>query len=173
MLVLSKDLISKNILSLRANMPIASVKSCLINPNNLKIEAFYCNDRFDKKPLLLLVQDIRDVIDNGYIVNDHDVLTPPEDLIRLRELIELNFNLINKQVETVTKYKVGKVYDFATEIGSMFIQKLYVNQPIYKNLNGGGLVVDRTQIAEITPRRIIIEDINGLVSSTAKAGITA
>ena len=171
MLLISNDLLNKQILSLRTNAPIASITGLIINPNNLKVEGFHCRDRYDKSELVLVVQDIRETLPNGYVVNDHDVLVKVEDLIRLKEVINLNFNLIGKQVETISKHKVGKVSDYATEVGSMYIQKLYVSQPIYKNLGGGNLAIDRSQINEITPKRIIINDLLGTVPAQARASV--
>jgi sporulation protein YlmC with PRC-barrel domain len=171
MLVLSHDLVSKKVLSLRTNAPIASISQPIINPNNLKIEGFYCQDRYSKNQLVLLCQDIRETIPIGYIVNDHDVMVNPEDLVRLKDILDINFDPLGKQVETISGHKIGKVSDYASEIESMYIQKIYVTQPIYKTLNGGNLIIDRDQINEITPRRIIINDIYGTVPSPAKASI--
>jgi sporulation protein YlmC with PRC-barrel domain len=159
MLQLSASLINKPVLSLRTGMPIATVTSAIFNPNNLKIEGFYCLDRFDKTELILLYQDIREILPQGYVVNDHDVLVEPDELIRLKDVLELKFELIGKQVETTAKVKVGKVSDYATETETMFVQKVYVSQSILKSFTGGSLSIDRSQINEITPRRIIINEL--------------
>jgi sporulation protein YlmC with PRC-barrel domain len=159
MLQLSKALINRPILSLRTNMPIATTLSPLINPNNLKIEGLYCQDRFEKKSLILLYQDIRDVLPQGIVVDDHDALSDPSELIRLKDIIKLDFELLGKPVATVSKDRVGKVSDYATEIETMYIQKLYVGQNILKSFTGGTLSVDRSQIYEITPAKVIINDL--------------
>lgn len=160
MLKLSASLLAnKAVLSLRVGTPIASITAPIINPGNLKIEGFYCQDRYNKKELILLYQDIRDLLPQGYVVNDHDVLVEPEELIRLKPVLELNFELIGKPIETVSKDKVGKVSDYATETETMFIQKLYASQSILKSLAGGSLSIDRTQVTEITQRRIVINDL--------------
>jgi sporulation protein YlmC with PRC-barrel domain len=171
MLLLSNDLVKKQILSLRSSSPIATIQGAIINPNNLKIEGFYCRDHYDKSLLVLLTQDIRETISGGYIVNDHDVLSHVEDLVRLKKIININFALIGKQVVTISKNRVGKVTDYSTELDSMFIQKLYVAQPVYKSLGGGNMIIDRTQINEITPKRIIINDIMGNVPAQARASV--
>jgi uncharacterized protein YrrD len=170
MLQLSSALLNKSVLSLRTGAPIGNVLAPIFNPNNLKVEGFYCQDRFDKKKqLVLLHQDIRDIMPNGYVVNDHDVLVEPGELIRLKEVLELNFQLIGKQVVTVDKQKVGKVSDYATEMETMFVQKIYVSQSIVKSLTGGSLSIDRGQIQEITPRRIIISELLKNAPATASA----
>src|ERR1700721_731980 len=109
MLLLSHDLTDKRVLSLRTNSPIATVGQAIINPNNLKIEGFYCRGRYSKEQLILLSQDIREVLPAGYIVNDHDVLVVKDDLVRLQSVLALNFDLVNKQVETISGQKIGKV----------------------------------------------------------------
>ena len=160
MLKLSAGLLTnKSVLSLRIGTAIATITGPIINPDSLKIEGFYCQDRYNKKELVLLYQDIRDMLPQGYVVNDHDVLVEPEELVRLKDVLELNFELLGKPVETISKQKVGKVSDYATETETMFIQKLYVSQSIMKSLAGGSLSIDRTQINEITPKRIIINDL--------------
>lgn len=160
MLQLSTSLLNnKAVLSLRTGSPVATITGPIINPNNLKIEGFYCQDRRNKKELILLYQDIRDMLPQGYVVNDYEVLSEPHDLVRLQKILALNFELIGKQVVTVSKEKVGKVSDYAADTETMFIQKLYVSQSIMKSFTGGSLSIDRTQINEITPSRIIINDL--------------
>lgn len=156
-------------MSLRTGGEIATIIGPIINPDNLKIEGFYCEDRYDKKQLVLLFQDIREILPQGYVVNDHEVLVDPEELIRLKDVIALDFELIGKQVVTVSKQKVGKVSDYATETETMMIQKVYVAQSVFKSFTGGSLSVDRNQIQEITPRRIIISDLLGRAPAAAAA----
>jgi sporulation protein YlmC with PRC-barrel domain len=159
MLQLSASLLEKSILSLRTGTPIATITAAIFNPNNLKVEGFYCIDKFDKRELILLCQDIRDVLKQGYVVNDHDVLVEPDELVRLKDILELNFELIGKQVETISRQKVGKVSDYAVETETMFVQKVYASQSILKSFTGGSLSIDRNQINEITPKRLIINEL--------------
>jgi sporulation protein YlmC with PRC-barrel domain len=171
MLQLSESLLNKPVMSLRTGQPVATAVEPIINPNNLKIEGFYCTDRFSKDELILLYQDIRDVIPQGFVVDDHDVLVPPSELVRLKDVMEIGFTLVGKPVETVSKAHVGKVSDYATEMETMYIQKLYVSQSVFKSFTGGNLGVDRTQINEITDKKIIINEL--LKGVPAAAGITA
>ena len=159
MLRLSASLLNQSVLSLRTGQPVATVTGPIINPANLKIEGFYCNDGFSRKQLILLYQDIREVLKDGFIINDHDVLVEADELVRLQSVLALRFELINKQVQTVSKQKLGKVSDYAVETESMFIQKIYATQSILKSLTGGSLSIDRTQINEITDKRVIVNDL--------------
>jgi sporulation protein YlmC with PRC-barrel domain len=159
MLQLSTALLKRSVLSLRTGSPVATITAPIINPDNLKIEGFYCEDRFSKEELVLLYQDIRDILPQGFVINDHDVLAQANDLIRLKKVIDIDYQIINKQVVTVSKQKVGKVSDYATEMSTMSIQKIYVSRSILKSLSTGTLSIDRNQINEITPSRIIINEL--------------
>lgn len=159
MLQLSDSLTNKQVMSLRTGGPIATILQTIINPNNMKVEGFYCEDRFDKSQLVLLTQDIRDTLPQGYAVNDHEVLARPDELIRLQKIMRINFQLKGKHVVTVSKQKIGKVTDFATETSTFYIQKLYVGQSILKSISTGQLSIDRNQIVEITNTKIVIQEI--------------
>ena len=171
MLQLSGTMMNRQILSLRTSAPIARITGTIINPDNLKIEGFYCDEPSSKDPKVLLYQDIRDVLPQGVVVDDYDALTDPAELVRLKKILELEFELLNLPVETVSHDKVGKVSDYAFETATMYIQKVYVSQSILKSLTSGTLSVDRTQIHEITPKRVIINDL--LQPTRAQAPATA
>jgi sporulation protein YlmC with PRC-barrel domain len=156
-------------MSLRTGGVVATTETAIINPNNLKIEGFYCFDQFSKQRLILLAQDIRDIIGQGLVVNDHDVLTEPDELIRLKQILDLQFELLGKPVQTVSKQKIGKVEDFAADSETLHIQKLYIGQSLLKNFSNGQLSVDRDQIVEITNKRVVIQDLENKANSGVRA----
>lgn len=156
-------------MSLRTGSPVATATTPIINPNNLKIEGWYCQDRFSKSTLILLSQDVRDVIAQGLVINDHDNLSEPEELIRLQEILDIQFELLGKPTFTSNKVKIGKVTDYAVEIETFYIQKLYLSQPLVKSFSGGTLSVDRDQVIEITNRKVVIQD----PLKPIKAGVAA
>jgi uncharacterized protein YrrD len=159
MLQLSAAIVNRPVMSLRTGSQVATAVTPIINPDNLKIEGFYCNDKFENKELILLYQDIRDIIPQGIVIDDHDVLASEDELVRLKKVLDLQFELIGKPIETVSKEKVGKVGDFAVETTTMTIQKIYANQSLLKSFTGGSLSIDRSQIVEITPKKIVINDL--------------
>ena len=169
MLQLSALITNKPVMSLRTGTQVATAVAPIINPNNLKIEGFYCTDRFNNGELILLYQDIRDTIPQGFVIDDHDVLAEPEELVRLKKVLKLQFQLIGKPIVTVSKHKVGKVSDYAVETTTMYVQKIYASQSLLKSLTGGSLSIDRTQINEITDKRIIINDLLKGVPASAPA----
>lgn len=157
MLLLHERLINQPVLSLRTGGKIATTAELIINPDNLKVVGIYCIDHFTKEPLILLTQDIREMLAKGIVVNDHEVLTDPDELIRMKRILELEYEVTGKQVRTDKNKKIGKVTDFAMDNISFYIQKLYVGQSVIRNL-GGTLSVDRSQVIEVTDKAIIVMD---------------
>lgn len=171
MLKLSENLIGRPVMSLRTGQQIATTRAAIFNPDNLHIEGFYCSDKFSRNELVLLYQDVRDVIPQGIVVNDHDVLTEPHELVRLKKIMDIGFELIGKQVVSLEKRKLGKVTDYATEIETMYVQKIYTSQGLLRGLTRGNLAIDRSQINEITDTKIIVND--PLESGAVPAGSPA
>jgi len=171
MLQLSETLLDRPVLSLRAGGQVAQIEAAIINPRNLKLEGFYVTDSVDKQPLILLYQDIRELLPQGYIINDHDVLADPDDLVRMKDVLDMRFELMKMPVVTTSKDSVGKVTDYAVEISTMYIQKLYVSQSIWKNLAGGSLSIDRSQIVEVSNKQIVISELMQGTPSPATASL--
>lgn len=156
-------------MSLRTGEVIAKIEAPVINPNNLKIEGFYCSHLSEKRMAILLTQDIRDIIRQGFVVNDAEVLTEPEELVRLKKILSINFQLEGKPVVTVNKEKIGKISDWAAETTTFYIQKLYVGRNLLKSFSQGQMSIDRNQVVEITNRKIVIQDI----LKATKSGVPA
>lgn len=173
MLQLSKNFQEVPVMSLRTGGKIAIATKPIINPNNLRIEGWYCEDIFSKSTLILLAQDLRDVVPQGFAVNDFEVLSEPGELVRLQKILELDFELIGKSVVSNHKRRLGKVADYALDPESMVIQKLYVARPVYKSLTDGQLSIDRSQIIEINDKRIIVREADIKVGAAAPAAMPA
>jgi len=137
------------ILSLRVGGKIGSTTEAIINPNNLHIDGFYCQPSNQKAQLILLGMHIRDFSHKGIIIDDHNSLSEPDDLIRLKEILAIHYNLIGKNV-LVNKRKIGKVRDYSFDQASLFIQKIYVQPFLWKSINLSDLIFDRTSIMEVT-----------------------
>lgn len=157
MLLLSSKLINLPVLSLRSGGQIGLAAAPLINPHNLKILGWWCESKLSKEHLILLLEDVREITPQGIFVDDNDALTEQTELTRHKEVIEAQFQLIDKLVKT-KHHKLGKVSDYSYNDG-MFIQKLYVNRPLTSIFSSDAtLIIDRSQILEITDHYILVKD---------------
>lgn len=158
MLRLSKQITELPVMSLRTGGKVADSEGPIINPNNLKVEGWYCKDSRSHERLVLLAKDVRDFVPQGIAINDYEELSDPSELVRLQEILDMKFELIGKAVITNHKRRLGKVNDYAFDTDNFEIQKIYVNRPVYKSLSEGQLSIDRSQIIEINDKRILVRD---------------
>lgn len=173
LMLLGQQLLTKPMLSLQTGVPVGQVRSVIVNPHNLKIEGWHAHDINRKTDGILLSQDVRDIIGKGFVVDDHDALSDPSDLVRLKSILNLKFELMGKPVYAEGGKRLGRVSDYAFEKTGFFIQKIYVNQSIVKSFSGGALIVDRDQIIEITHKKITVKDATAPGKVTASDAVTA
>ncbi len=170
MLYLSTKLHNIPLLSLRSGGRIGTVIEPIINPHNLHIDGFYCQSAHSENALILLDIDIRDISGRGVIIDNHMDLSEPDELVRLKPVLDLDFHLESKQV-LVNKRKVGKVIEYAVETQSLFIQKIYVHPRLLQSLNQNRLTFDRSSVVEVTDSYIAFSgpEVRVGATKTAKA----
>lgn len=167
--MLGQSLLGKQILSLQIGQPIGVINEAIINPFNLKIEGWHATNSDSRKHVILLSQDVREILPEGLVVNDHEALSSPGELIRLKEVTSHQFNLLGKSVVSNHKRKLGRVTDYAFDSDNFYIQKLHISQSIVKSFTGGALLIDRSQIIEVTHQRITVNEATAQDSSPIPA----
>src|SRR6266404_6111106 len=171
MLKLSSSLVNQPVMSLRTGGQIAIAQLPIINPHNLKILGWWCTAPSGQRTVLL-AEDIREVLPAGLAVNDEDALSEPADLVRHKEILDIEFDLMDKPVKT-KRQKLGKVSDYSYNDG-LFVQKLYVARPLHKVFTSEDtLVIDREQIIEVTDKYILVRDSEIKATAEELAGAVA
>lgn len=159
MLIYGSDLENRSILSLHTGYPIAQINSAIINPYNLNIIAFNLKGaRLDQPDdSYLLVSSIREISPIGFIVDSSDEIINSNDVIKLKEILNLNFNLIGLKVISKDGAKLGRVSNFIINISSMTIEQLVVNRPVLKALLDPELIIHRSKIIDISNEQITVK----------------
>jgi hypothetical protein len=119
MLKLSGTLLNIPVMSLRTGGQIAIARIPIINPHNLKILGWWCNEPTGKQSILL-AEDVREAMPSGLAVNNEEALSEKEDLVRHKEILGIKFDLINKPVKT-KRHKIGKVSQQILEVTDHYI----------------------------------------------------
>lgn len=157
MLRLSATIIDRPIISLRSSGPLGTAMDPIINPHNLKILGWWVDERGHPEKKVLLVEDVRKATEAGLMVDDEETLTEPSELVRIKDVLDSKWTLLGKTVKTKSQ-KLGKVNDYSYNDG-MFVQKLYVGLPVIKMLSSTDtLLIDRTQIIEVTDHYILVRE---------------
>ena len=171
MLINGSKLSNSKVLSLHVGGAIATVKRVVIDPNNLKIIAFEVGGPLIRGEVgnILDVTDIREVANIGMIIDSTDDLMEQEDVIRINDIMKLNFNLVGLKVKTKKGEKLGKVEDYVLDTETFTIHQLIVHRPAAKALLDPELTIPRSEIVEINDYEVIVKD----EKKTAKKKATA
>lgn len=170
MLIMNSKFVGLPIASIQAGNRVATVTDVIIDPHKLRIMAFYALRTDSEDEDVLFVDDITNFSARGLVIDHDDMLMKDEeDLVRLREVTELNFYLIDKPVETESGAKVGKVSRFAVDLNGFSIMQLYITQPVTVNLGDAEIIVHRNQLVRVTDKKVIVKD--AAVKVKARFGI--
>ena len=144
-----------DIASLHTSNVIDQTDEMIIDPNNLSVVGFYLSESPEK---ILLARDIRECNDKQAIIDSSDVFAEPDDLLRLKDTLDIKYRLVGAKAWTKSGKKLGTVTDYVIDDVSWMIQKLHVKQPLFSNLSNGTLIIDRRQVIEVTDDQVIVED---------------
>lgn len=175
MLLLSTKLNNIPLVSVRSGARIGTILGPIINPNNLHIDAFWCQTINSTTPKVLLDTDIREFSMKGVLINDHLGLSDPDELVRLSSVLDIKYKLEGKAV-IANKRKLGKLAEYAVDVSSLFIQKLYVQPSVWKgSIAGTRLTFDRGSVLEVNDTQIIVsgpeQKVDNAVSLKASGGL--
>lgn len=157
MLILGSRLINASLMSLQTGVKLASLKSALIDPANLKIIAYEVEGPLlTSRPSFIRTNDIREVGQLGVIIDSTDELIELSDVMAVQKVYELGFNLNGMKVIDDQKRKIGKVNDYSVDMDSFVVQQLQVRQTGIKGLTESNTLIARSQIVEINNTHIIV-----------------
>ncbi len=157
MLLSISTLTNAPVMSLQTGAELARTQAALIDPRNLKIVAFILEGvKLDRRPSFLTIADIREISGIGIIVDSSDEFIGIDDVIKIKEVYDFDFTLMNIRVEDESKHNLGKVISYSVEPGSFYIKQLNVKRPLFKSLSDTELLIDRTQIVNVSDEKIII-----------------
>ena len=159
MLVYDTKLIGTPVLSVRAGSAVSAVSEIIVDPNQLKVIAFRLNGGVVGGGANLLdVSSIREYSSMGFVIDDVEELVTDDEVVRLSEVLELNFNLIGLKAESKSGSKLGKIMDYTVNPDDFLVQQLIVHRPTLKSFIDPELTIPRKEIAEVTDYKVIIKD---------------
>ena len=159
MLVSANRLIGTPILSMQSASPIGTISNSIVDPDTFKIIAFYIDSPIaDKSTNILDTKSIREYSRYGCVVDSIEELIGKTDVVRINQVIDLNFSLTGLKVETKKGTNLGKVIDFTVTSEDFIIQQIIVKRPLIKSFSDPELTIPRKEIIEVTDYKVIVKD---------------
>lgn len=161
-------LIGTSVLSVQASGPIGRIISSIIDPDNLQIIAFRLEGPgVDRRQNILDTRSIREYSKYGIVIDTADELMADGEVVRISEILGLNFNLIGLKVETKKGSNLGKVIDFTLTPDDFVTQQLIVKRPAIKSFIDPELTIPRQEIIEVTDYKIIVKNEEKVIKKLA------
>lgn len=158
MLILGSRNIGKPVMSLQTGSRLGIASRALFDPTNLTIAAYEVTGPLvHTRPTYLRVNEIREVGNIGIIIDSNDDLVELDDVIRIKQLHEIDFPLLDMPVIDESKRKLGKVSDYTIETGSFVVEQLHVRRGIIKGITETSLLINRSQVVKVTDNEIIVK----------------
>ncbi|MBQ6127911.1 PRC-barrel domain-containing protein [Candidatus Saccharibacteria bacterium] len=160
MLIESSRLLNYPILSLHMAGMIAKTSELIIDPNDLKVIAFklYGPEVGTMSGEYLRTDNVREFSGLGMVVDSADDFVNPDEVIKLKEVLDLNFSLNGMKVETRKGSNLGRVGSFTVNTDGFYVQQLVVNRPFFKSFMDPELLIGKSEIVKITDDKIIVKD---------------
>lgn len=160
MLINGSHLIDLPILSLHIGGEIAHVAELILDPNNLKLIAFRVDGPLIRNDVgdILPIESVREFSTHGAIVDSIDEFIDGEEVVRVRDVLKLNFSLVGLKAITKKKVKLGKVSDFILDTASWQVHQIVVQRPLMKSFLDPELIISRQKIVEVNDYEVIIKD---------------
>ena len=161
MLMVGSNLTNFPVLSLHVGGEIARTKQAIIDPEDLKIIAYTLEGAIIQNDPevgnILDLADVRELSEKGFIVDSADVFTTREDVVKLDEIMSLDFNLVGLKVVDQRGKKLGKIVDYTIDSGSFMVYQLIVQRPVMSSFIDPQLTINRSQIVEIDDFKVTIK----------------
>lgn len=174
MLINTSRLINCPVLSLHVGGKVATVTEAIIDPDNLRVIACRVDGPLIGKEVgdILPMTSVREFSRLGMIVDSTDEFVEPDEIVRIRDVLALNFSLTGLKVETKKGVKLGKVADSTVNPENWQIQQLIVQRPLIKSFIDPELTVSRSQIAEVDDYKVIVKDSEAKIKEKAQTDFT-
>lgn len=168
MLIPNSQLINLPVLSMQDSGRIGSLVNTIIDPDSLKIIAFRVHGAVGEGGGNLLdARSIREYSSYGVVIDSRDELIADSDVVKIKNVLELNFSLIGLKVETKKGSKLGKVIDFTVTEDNFSVQQIIVKRPTIKSFLDPELTIPRSEIVEVTDYKIIVRDEEKVIKERA------
>lgn len=139
---------------------IAEVTGAIIDPDKLKVVAFYVDGPEVGREAgnILQSKDVREYSSIGMIVDSSDEFINEDDVVALQKIIEIGFSLEGKTVETRKGTRLGRVTGYTVDSEGFIIQQLVVRRPLLKSFVDPELLISRSEIVKVTDDKVVVRD---------------
>lgn len=158
MLILGSNLENTPIMALQTGSQLAITGEPIIDPTQLKIVAYRTErNMYSDEELLIRIADIRELSRLGFIIDSGEDFINPTDVIKIEEIIKLDFHLNGIKVVDKNGKFIGKVFDYTLNLLDFTINQLIVKPSFFQRIQNSELTISCAKIFSIDNEKITID----------------
>ncbi len=167
MFIEARKLIGLPVAAIDSGSKIGVVSKVVVEPQNGNLLGFMVKSGglFSESKALATI-DVFEWDPNGLVTRTIDNLVPPAEIVRLNEILKINFDLLDLKAKTEAGKNLGQVENFLVDSATGTVVKYYL-----KDLISGKRVLSSDKVIKID-KAIIFSDEVGEIPPDA-AGVTA
>jgi uncharacterized protein YrrD len=151
--VLVKDAIARG-----EGAMVGLVESLIINPDNGELAGLIVREGFGKKShKTLSAKDILGISSEFYLASSYDKLGEIDEIVRLKEIMDRDIDIVGNKVYTVSGTYLGKVFDYTLDLSQLMISRIYVGTKLLGAFSKQHIIAYK-QIISIEKDRITVDD---------------
>lgn len=135
--------------------PVHAVEDLVLDPVNGKVIAFVVG-----RGLVVIPMDVLSIRHGVLIRNSGDVIDA-SDVLRVKEIIDKNMEIVGKKVFTESGKSLGRVVDLAIDDKSLILNKIYTARVILGIVHHDSRIIPSKNIIEVLPDKIIVKNDSG------------
>jgi uncharacterized protein YrrD len=155
MLIEAKKLISLPVASMEDGEKIGEITKIIVDKNSASILGFLVKSGGLLSPKLALsIVDITEWDPNGIVTNSMDNLVPPDEIVRLNDVLKSNFDIFGTKAKTESGKNLGTVDNFLIDTETGTIAKYYL-----KDIINGERIFSADKVIKIDKAIIFSDDV--------------
>lgn len=147
--ILGTPVVAENI-----GRPVGRVFNLLIHPDNGQVLALSLDLLFHR---LIVPMDIHGWY-REIVIARSDVIVSPEDVVRVREILNRETFFFKNRVFTKEGKYLGRVFDYAIDIDQMFLTKIFVAKNILGLVRLNQCTIPFHNILEVQQKKIVVKN---------------
>lgn len=158
------------------NMPVAAedtmskvgtVRQIIIDPENGQLLGFLVATGLFSPAQALSFMDVVFWDENGLVTEHEENLVDPEEIIRIKNVLDHNINLLEMAAETESGQSLGQIENFLIDTESGTVVKYYL-----ADILGKKRILSADKVIKID-RKVIFCDLDGRIPTTVTETVIA
>jgi sporulation protein YlmC with PRC-barrel domain len=136
---------------------LGRLEDIILNPQNGKAIGLMLTVQDKKnKRAVVNTSDIAGIGTNFIMVYSIDNISPPDEIIRIREILDLGIKLVNSSVVDEDGRYLGKVRDWSVNLKTMYLARLYVVSSSLVKMFAQDIIIPKKDIIKIEKDKIMV-----------------